>query len=60
MVSGIILSEIKIKIDNFMKASKNKNTSVKEPSYASQLSLHVCYNGTILSLVYLQKHAKPP
>jgi len=32
MVNGIILSKIKIKIDDFVKASKNKNTSVKVPS----------------------------
>ena len=29
MVDGIILFKIKIKVDDFMKASKNKNTSVK-------------------------------
>jgi len=32
MVNGIILSKIKIKIDDFMKASKNKNILVKVPS----------------------------
>ena len=32
MVNGIILSEIKIKIDDFRKASKSKNTAVKVPS----------------------------
>jgi len=32
MVNGITLSKIKIKIDDFMKASKNKNTLVKVPS----------------------------
>ena len=32
MVNVIILSKIKIKIDDIMKASKNENTSVKVPS----------------------------
>ena len=32
MVNGIILSKIKIIIDEFMKAPKNKNKSVKVPS----------------------------
>jgi len=32
LVDGIILFKIKIKIDDFMKASKNKNTSVKVSS----------------------------
>ena len=32
MVNGIILSEIKIRIDDFMEAYKNKNTAVKVPS----------------------------
>jgi len=31
-VDGIILSKIKIKVDDFMKASKNKNTLVKVSS----------------------------
>ena len=32
MADGIILSKIKIKVDDFIKASKNKNTSVKVSS----------------------------
>ena len=32
MVNGIIFSKIKIKIDDFMKASTNKNTAVKVAS----------------------------
>ena len=32
LVNGIMLSKIKIKLDDFMKASKNKNTAVKVPS----------------------------
>ena len=32
MVNVIILSKIKIKIDDIMKAFKNENTSVKVPS----------------------------
>ena len=32
MVKGNILSKIKIKIDDFMDASKNKNIAVKVPS----------------------------
>jgi len=31
-VDGIILCKIKIKVDDFMKTSKNKNTSVKVSS----------------------------
>ena len=37
MVNVIILSKIKIKIDDIMKASKNENTSVKVPSVICDL-----------------------
>ena len=39
MVDGIILSKIKIKVHDFIKASKNKNTSVKVLSVIQVLPL---------------------